>query len=77
MSRKERVPKVGSISYYIEEVVKYGTDRKIDGTAYDGYPPVVPEMLLSLLMEVRSLFGTLRLLGGLLIFLVIKLLLKL
>ena len=63
---KKRAPKVGSIAYYIEEVAKYGSERKIDGTAYEGYPPVVPEMLLSLLMEVRSLFGLFR---GLLSFL--------
>lgn len=73
---KKRPKKVGSISYYIEEVVKYGTKRKIDQTAYDGYPPVVPELLLSLLIEIRSLciFG--RFVLGMFFLIALKLLFK-
>ena len=73
---KTRPKKVGSIPYYIEEVIKYSTKRKIDDTAYDGYPPVVPELLLSVLIEIRSLciFG--RFVLGMFFLIALKLLFK-
>ena len=61
---EHRKHRAGSIAYYIEEVVsyraKYETTKEIDSR----YPPVVAELLLSLLMEVRSLFTALRVLVG-------------
>ena len=76
---KHRKHRAGSIAYYIEEVVSYRTKYETTKEIDSRYPPVVAELLLSLLMEVRSLFTALRvlvgsLLGHLLLALVEKLL---
>lgn len=69
---KKRPPKPASIAYYIEEVIKYRSKQEAKNGVENSYPPVVPELLLSLLIEVRSfcIFG--RLLIGALLFLVFK-----
>lgn len=72
----KRAKRVNSIPYYIEEVVRYSTKCKVDDCSGDQYPPVMAEMMLGLLMEVRSFFFFGRILVGFLLALVIKLLLK-
>lgn len=69
---KKRPPKYGSIAYYIEEVVANRTKQETEDGTKNRYPPVVPELLLSLLMEVRSfcIFG--RVLIGALLALIFK-----
>lgn len=71
-SFEERSKKTGTIAYYIKEVIRYHAKYESSEQAENGYPPVVPELLLSLLIEVRTflLFG--RLFFGALLFLVLK-----
>lgn len=74
-SAKERKHRAGSIPYYIEEVVSYRTEKKTGDGFKDGYPPIVPELLLSLLIEVRTFCRASRfLIGALLFFLIAQLL---
>lgn len=56
LSFEERAKKAGTIAYYIEKVVSYRSHYETSDKIKDGYPPVVPELLLSLLIEVRTLF---------------------
>lgn len=63
---KRRDHRAGSIPYYIEEVVSYRAKHKSADNLKDGYPPVVPELLLSLLIEVRTFLGFGRICIGLL-----------
>ena len=51
---KKRAPKPGSIAYYIEEVVRYSSEYEAGQGIENGYPPIVAELLLSLLIEVRT-----------------------
>lgn len=74
-SRDER-PKVGTLDYYIDEVVGYRAKCERGEDLEKGYPPVVAELLLSILISVRSLRLVLLPLGGLLLGLLIKLLLE-
>ena len=51
---KNRVPKPNSIPYYIDKVFEYHASYQAAGRPKDGYPPIVTELLLGLLIEVRS-----------------------
>ena len=73
---KHRKHRAGSIAYYIEEVVSYRTEYETSNEFKGGYPPVVAELLLSLLIEVRTLFTGLRILVGTLIGSILVALLK-
>ena len=55
----KRKPKPCSIPYYIEEVVKYRSEYEAGKGFKDGYPPVVTELLLSILISVRAIRGLL------------------
>lgn len=55
-SFEERSKKAGTIAYYIEKVVSYRSKHEAAENLESSYPPVVPELLLSLLIEVRTLF---------------------
>lgn len=64
---KKKPPKPSSIPYYIEKVVCYRTEYETRKDFKDGYPPVVAELLLSILISVRAIrFSALFLLGVLL-----------
>lgn len=69
---KQRRPKPQSISDYIEKVVGYRTEYETSDKLIGSYPPVVPEMLLSLLIEVRTFCAAGRVLLGLLMLLALK-----
>ena len=55
-SFEERAKKAGTIAYYIEKVVSYRSNHEATENLESSYPPVVPELLLSPLIEVRTLF---------------------
>ncbi len=61
---KKRTPKHGSIAYYIEEVVKYRAEDETGQHVKHSYPPIMAELLLSLLIEVRTFCTAGRLLLG-------------
>ena len=63
--RKDKLPKPYSIDYYIEEVVRYRTRYESGYGCKDGYPPVVPELLLSILIGTHYIFRALCLALGL------------
>lgn len=65
-SGKHRNHRAGSIPYYIEEVVSYRTEQETSDQLKNGYPPVMAELLLSLLIEVRTFLGFGRICLGLL-----------
>ena len=73
---KKRKHRAGSISYYIEKVVSYSSEYETGDSFKDGYPPVMAELLLSILIEVRTLFTALRILVGALIGSILVALLK-
>ena len=56
--------RVGTFGYYIEEVVDYRTKCEANEDLKYRYPPVVPELLLSLLICIRPLCYALFLLFG-------------
>lgn len=69
---KKRTPKHGSIAYYIEEVVKYRAEDETGQHVKNSYPPIMAELLLSLLIEVRTFCTAGRVLLGLLMLLALK-----
>lgn len=69
---KQRRPKPGSVSYYIEEVIRYRTEYETGEGFKNGNPPIVAELLLSLLISVRALRSGFFLLLGALLALVLK-----
>lgn len=71
-SFEERAKKAGTIAYYIEKVVSYRSKHEAAENLENGYPPVVPELLLSLLIEVRTLFSLARFLICFLLGLLLK-----
>lgn len=73
----QREPKPDSIPYYIEEVVRYRSEKETSDNFKDGYPPVVPELLLSILISVRAIRHALCFLSGALGYIALKLLLQL
>ena len=74
---KKKIPKPYSIPYYIDEVVGYRSEREAGHGIEDGYPPVVPELLLSILISVRAIRSFLGILTGAILFFLLKLLLVL
>ena len=70
--RLKRKPKPYSVSYYIEEVVKYRSEYKAGKRFEDGYPPVVPELLTSILLGLQYVFRALCLTICLLFFFLAK-----
>ena len=69
---KQRRPKPGSVSYYIEKVIRYRTEYETGEGFKNGNPPIVTELLLSLLISVRALRSGFFLLLGALLALVLK-----
>ena len=75
--RQKRRPKPNSIPYYIEEVVRYGSEYESGYGIKNGYPPVMLEMQLAILISVRAIRSAICLLTGTLLFLLLKLILVL
>ena len=74
---QKRRPKPNSIPYYIEEVVRYGSEYESGYGIKNGYPPVMLEMQLAILISVRAIRGAICLLTGTMLFLLLKLILVL
>ena len=71
---KQRRPKPVSIAYYIEEVVGYRAKYESAQNLKDGYPPVVPELILSILISIRAIRYAFCFLTGFLLAFLLKLL---
>ena len=69
---RKRPPKPSSIPYYIDKVIDYRTQYETAKEVENSYPPVVAELLLSILISVRALCGTFGVLSGFLLFLLLK-----
>lgn len=69
---RKRPPKPSSIPYYIDKVIDYRTQYETAKEVENSYPPVVAELLLSILISVRALRGTFGVLSGFLLFLLLK-----
>lgn len=74
---RERKPNFNSTAYYIEEVVRYRSEQEAAEHFKDGYPPLMLEMQLAILISVRAIRGAICLLTGTLLFLLLKLILVL
>lgn len=70
---RKRPPKPCSIPYYVDKVIDYRTQYETAKKVENSYPPVVAELLLSILISVRALRGTFGVLSGFLLFLLLKL----
>lgn len=70
---RKRPPKPSSIPYYIDKVIDYRTQYETAKKVENSYPPVVAELLLSILISVRAIRGTFGVLSGFLLFLLLKL----
>ena len=70
---RKRPPKPSSIPYYIDKVIDYRTQYETAKKVENSYPPVVAELLLSILISVRALRGTFGVLSGFILFLLLKL----
>ena len=69
---RKKTPKPSSIPYYIDKVIDYRTQYETAKKVENSYPPVVAELLLSILISVRALRGTFGVLSGFLLFLLLK-----
>ena len=69
---RKRPPKPSSIPYYIDKVIDYRTQYETAKEVENSYPPVVAELLLSILISVRAIRGTFGALSGFLLFLLLK-----
>ena len=69
---RKRPPKPSSIPYCIDKVIDYRTQYETAKKVENSYPPVVAELLLSILISVRALRGTFGVLSGFLLFLLLK-----
>ena len=69
---RKRPPKPSSIPYYVDKVIDYRTQYETAKKVENSYPPVVAELLLSILISVRALRGTFGVLSGFLLFLLLK-----
>lgn len=69
---QKKTPKPSSIPYYIDKVIDYRTQYETAKEVENSYPPVVAELLLSILISVRALRGTFGVLSGFLLFLLLK-----
>ena len=65
---RERKPNFNSTAYYIEEVVRYRSDKEANDCIEDGYPPLMLEMQLAILISVRAIRYSFGLMTGLLIY---------
>lgn len=70
---RKRPPKPSSIPYYIDKVIDYCTQYETAKEVENSYPPVVAELLLSILISVRAIRGTFGVLSGFILFLLLKL----
>lgn len=70
--RNERRPKVGTIGYYIEEVVNYRAECESKYVPKYGDAPVVAELLLSILISLRATQRGVYLVAGVLMGLIFK-----
>lgn len=70
---RKRPPKPSSIPYYVDKVIDYRTQYETAKEVENSYPPVVAELLLSILISVRAIRGTFGVLSGFLLFLLLKL----
>lgn len=70
---RKRPPKPSSIPYYIDKVIDYRTQYETAKEVENSYPPVVVELLLSILLSVRAIRGTFGVLSGFILFLLLKL----
>jgi len=70
---RKKTPKPSSIPYYIDKVIDYRTQYETAKEVENSYPPVVAELLLSILISVRALRGTFGVLSGFILFLLLKL----
>lgn len=69
---RKRPPKPSSIPYYIDKVIDYRTQYETAKKVENSYPPVVAELLLSILISVRAIRGTFGVLSGFILFLLLK-----
>ena len=69
---RKRPPKPSSIPYYVDKVIDYCTQYETAKKVENSYPPVVAELLLSILISVRAIRGTFGVLSGFLLFLLLK-----
>lgn len=69
---RKRPPKPSSIPYYVDKVIDYRTQYETAKKVENSYPPVVAELLLSILISVRAIRGTFGVLSGFLLFLLLK-----
>lgn len=72
MNRPRRSPRPGSLADYAEKVVRYRAEYESGQRLKNGDPPVVAELLLSLLIEVRTLGVVGRVALGLLLFALLR-----
>ena len=70
---RKRPPNPRSIPYYIDKVIDYRTQYETAKEVENSYPPVVAELLLSILISVRAIRGTFGVLSGFILFLLLKL----
>lgn len=70
---KERPHKPNSIPYYIDAVIDYRAKYETDDRFKNSNPPIMTEMLLSILISIRALRNAFSILLGLLLFLLVKL----
>lgn len=70
---RKKTPKPSSIPYYIDKVIDYRTQYETAKEVENSYPPVVAELLLSILISVRAIRVTFGVLSGFLLFLLLKL----
>ena len=70
---RKKTPKPSSIPYYIDKVIDYRTQYETAKEVENSYPPVVAELLLSILISVRAIRGTFGVLSGFILFLLLKL----
>lgn len=69
---RKKTPKPSSIPYYIDKVIDYRTQYETAKEVENSYPPVVAELLLSILISVRAIRGTFGVLSGFILFLLLK-----
>ena len=69
---RKRPSKPSSIPYYIDKVIDYRTQYETAKEVENSYPPVVAELLLSILISVRAIRGTFGVLSGFILFLLLK-----
>ena len=69
---KSRKPRPGSTSDYIQKVLRYQAQYETGQNLKQAYPPIMAELLLSLLVEVRAFLKASCLILGFLAALLLK-----